>query len=49
MEYVKDDECVLALQDESDYIDVSWHLSFDISDAETLRTLNDNLKDEQNK
>ncbi len=47
MEYAKDDEGMLPLPDDSDYVDGSWRLSFDISDAETVRKLwNDNQKDE---
>ena len=48
MEYAEDKDGVISLPDESDYVDGSWRLSYEMDDAETVREgWNDGQKDEE--
>lgn len=37
MEYARDKDGVIPLPDNSDYVDGSWKLSYEIDEAETVR------------
>lgn len=48
MEYARDKDGVIPLPDDSDYIDGSWRLSYEMDEAETVREgWNNGQKDEE--
>ena len=48
MEYARDEDGVIPLPTESDYVEGSWRLSYETDEAETVRECwNDGQKDEE--